>query len=122
MANILVVEDDPLVRNSLRIILESFGHAVEEAEDGSTALAIDPSGFDVVITDILMPGVSGVEVIGALRAKGFGAGIIAMSGGNRLGGVDPLEQALAAGADMAMRKPFAARDLMAALEKCTTRT
>jgi CheY-like chemotaxis protein len=121
MASILIVEDDPLVRSSLRIILESFGHAVEDAEDGTVALTMDHSSFDVVITDILMPGISGVEFIGALRAKGFDAGIVAMSGGNRLGGVDPLEQALAAGADMAMRKPFSARELLAALEKCTAR-
>ncbi|MGE5503675.1 MAG: response regulator transcription factor [Actinomycetota bacterium] len=118
MASILIVEDDPLVRNSLRFIIEAGGHVVTEAEDGSVALKAPLADYDLVITDILMPEVSGIEVIRALRALPAPPPIIAMSGGNRLDGDDPLEVALASGALVAMRKPFSAKDLMAAVSRC----
>jgi CheY-like chemotaxis protein len=118
MATILIIEDDALVRNSMRFIIEAHGHVVAEAEDGSVALAANLRNYDLVITDILMPEVSGIEVIRAVRALPAPPPIIAMSGGNRLDGDDPLELAVATGAQVAMRKPFSAKNLMAAVERC----
>src|SRR5271170_808781 len=68
MACILVVDDEPMLRRTLRGILEKAGHTVVEAGDGDQALvAFASSEPDLVITDIIMPNREGVEMIGELR-------------------------------------------------------
>ena len=71
MADVLVVDDNPVVRNLARFALESAGVSVREAVDGAEALRIiaGPDGGDVdcVVLDIMMPGLSGHDVLEALR-------------------------------------------------------
>ena len=70
-ARILVVEDEPQLRNLLRLYLERDGHRVTEAGDGAAALAaFDAGGADLVILDLMLPGMQGETVLDALREAG----------------------------------------------------
>lgn len=78
---ILVIDDEPLVRELLVQFLEMRGYAVQGAASGEECLALverDPP--DVILLDIIMPGLDGVEVIKALQPRGFAGGIIVLTG------------------------------------------
>ena len=66
---ILVVEDDADIRDGIRILLSSEGYHVIEAEDGESALKNFRDGIDLIILDIMMPGVSGVTVCRKIRER-----------------------------------------------------
>jgi CheY-like chemotaxis protein len=105
MAWILVVDDDWSYRNMLRLILEGRGHVVLEAADGGEGLALyEQHNPDVVITDMIMPGVEGGEVIAEIRKRGDRVGIIAVSGAGLFYNVDAVETARRLGADAILRK------------------
>ncbi len=105
MAWVLVIDDDPSYRGVMRRILESRGHTVLEALDGAEGLEIFASHRpDVVITDMIMAGLSGEEVIRSLRQLGEPVGIIAVSGDCAFYNVDPLDMARRLGADAILRK------------------
>jgi two-component system chemotaxis response regulator CheY len=107
VARILVVDDEPLVRDTLRLLLESAGHEVIQAEDGDGALALYPvERPDLVISDMVMPARSGLETIEELRRMNPAVRIIAISGGGRGGGLDQLEAAQQRGAAAVLAKPF----------------
>src|SRR5690606_1898243 len=68
MARVLLVEDDPLLRDTLRIALQNAGHTVADAPNGSAGLLyLKDFSFDVIVTDILMPETDGLEMI--MRAR-----------------------------------------------------
>lgn len=70
MATLLVVDDNPSVRDSLRFVFTAFGFTVVCAESGAGALALcDEHVFDAAIVDIHMPGVNGIDVCRELRAQ-----------------------------------------------------
>ncbi|HIW29855.1 MAG TPA: response regulator transcription factor [Candidatus Luteococcus avicola] len=71
MAHVLLVEDDPTVREALSLALEGLGHDVDPAADGSAALAALVPGhrFDVVLLDVMMPGIDGFEVCRRIRTS-----------------------------------------------------
>ena len=82
MANILVVEDSPAVRMAIVEVLESLGHTVTETENGRLAVEqVAGKSFDLVVTDVLMPEVDGIEVIKAVRRAKPNTKILAISGG-----------------------------------------
>ena len=116
MARILIVDDNSMNRDLMRVVLHSERHVVEEADDGDIALQFDLAGFDLVITDIVMPRVSGFEVI--RHAAAVRVPTIAVSGGDRLGGQDPLAVALELGATLAFRKPFLPTRLLSEVANC----
>jgi CheY-like chemotaxis protein len=102
---VLVVDDEPLVRLSLRRALERRGHQVLEAEDGQAALE-SWSDFspEIVYLDVLMPRMSGPDLLKNLSlAKRGGAKVILMSA---FAGEYDLEKAQALGADLFIPKPF----------------
>ena len=69
MASILIVDDSTTMRQMVRFTLSSAGHRVLEAENGDKAIALAKSNqFDLVIADINMPGMNGLELVRALRA------------------------------------------------------
>lgn len=112
MARILVIDDEDLVRFTIRHALESVGHEVIEAVDGAEGInRIKTASIDLVVTDVLMPNKEGIETIRELRTLDNPPPIIAISGGGRTGNVDFLELARKFGADAVLAKPFSARDL-----------
>jgi CheY-like chemotaxis protein len=123
MARILVIDDEELARFTMREILESAGHAVEEAKNGAQGISLQRSQpFDVVITDIIMPEKEGVQTIIELRQDFPTLPIIAISGGGRTRNLDFLRIAEQYGARKILPKPFSEEDLLDAVGGCLAAT
>ncbi|MGZ4120024.1 MAG: response regulator transcription factor [Actinomycetota bacterium] len=109
---VLVVDDDPLVRNLLTAVLHDADFELDEAVDGADALriaAIRPP--DVVVLDVMMPGLNGYEVCRTLRGDpAFAQTRIVILTAKSAPGVQ--EDALRAGADAFFTKPFSPLDLI----------
>lgn len=112
---VLVVDDEPDVRDSLRHSLEFEGYEVRTAVDGAKAIAVlteSADDIDVVIMDVMMPGVDGLEACRRLRAAGDRTPVLILTArdglGDRVTGLD-------AGADDYLIKPFALEELLARL-------
>lgn len=119
MAKILVIDDDDMVRYSMRSVLESAGHEVVEAENGVDGLSRVPGqSFDLVVTDIIMPEKEGVETIIEMKSTFPALPIIAISGGGPDGYTGYLETAKALGADGILQKPVTPEALLKAVEAC----
>ena len=118
MARILLVEDDGLVRKSVHRALERAGHEVWESAGPKTALhMLDCVDVDVVITDIYMPGMNGVELIRRLETRDHCRRVIAMTGGGvTRTSSELLAEAMAVGADFTIEKPFGPDKLLAAVQ------
>ncbi len=101
---VLVVDDDPTQRRLIQAVLERQGFAVAQAESGDAALArlIGGGAADVVILDLAMPGLSGVETLKEMRGRGFGQPVIVLTAS---GGVDVVVKAMQAGAQDFFIKP-----------------
>jgi DNA-binding NtrC family response regulator len=101
---VLVVDDDPTQRRLIQAVLEREGFAVVPAESGDAALGRLMSGgtADVVILDLTMPGMTGMEVLKEMRARGFGQPVIVLTA---TGGVDVVVKAMQAGAQDFFIKP-----------------
>ncbi|PRY70290.1 two-component system KDP operon response regulator KdpE [Glaciihabitans tibetensis] len=116
---ILIADDDPQILRALRITLSARGYAVITAHDGRAALdAAIAEHPDAVVLDLGMPGLTGLEVITALRGWTT-VPILVVSG--RSESWDKVE-ALDAGADDYVTKPFAADELLARIRALTRRT
>jgi CheY-like chemotaxis protein len=114
MASILVIDDDPQVRLLLREVLEEQGHIVRDAGDGREGLHIAQTASpDLVITDVLMPEVDGLEVMMALSRESPATRVIAFSGG--VAEMDYLHAAKVLGAHRTLRKPLTNRELLHAV-------
>lgn len=122
MERILVVDDERDVRDAVALLLRREGFRVVVAECGHTAVtAIEAFTFDVVIVDIVMPGIDGLETISILRADAPDVAIIAMSGyagGSGLDDSDFFRDAMARGATCCLAKPFTREQLLDAIEFC----
>lgn len=118
MARILLIDDDDSVRTIVRLFLARSGHTVIEACDGQEGLDLFPAtAADLVITDMMMPKKSGLEVMLALREMQPPVKIIAISGGGRPGEDHPLVTAHQLGAVRVFTKPFSCDLLMAAINE-----
>ncbi len=116
MANVLVVDDDPQIRTWLRSILEANGHQVEEARDGYAALAyLERAKPALVVLDIFLPKIDGLELIKHLRSSAKPIKILAMSG-NPLPDYDACATAKAFGAHDILAKPFSAETFLKHVE------
>jgi two-component system, OmpR family, KDP operon response regulator KdpE len=117
-ARILVVDDEPQIRRSLQVNLERSGYAVETVETGESAL----SSFlnrrpDVVILDLIMPGIGGVEVVRRIRQSSTVPIIVLSAMGEEARKVEALEL----GADDYMTKPFGMDELLARIRSLLRR-
>ena len=112
---ILVVDDEPTVCKAIQMMLRHYGHEVETAEDGATALAQFEAGqFDLIITDYLMPEMKGDQLVARIKqlrpqqriimATAFAEDFLAF--GKPSGGVD-----------FVLSKPFSLEQLRAAIAK-----
>ena len=107
MAYILIIDDDPSLRATMRRILERGGHTVQEAENGLTGLqAVESDPPDLVVTDLFMPEKEGIETIVELRDRYPHIGVVAVSGALADDDGGPLHDAELFGADATLAKPF----------------
>jgi CheY-like chemotaxis protein len=114
----LVVDDADSIRRVVRRILEAAGYEVDEASDGGEALErFRDHPADVVLTDIYMEGVDGIQFTRALAKEFAGVPVIAMSGGAVQGAGEALEIAGLLGASATLAKPFTADQLLAAIQR-----
>jgi len=126
MRRILIIDDDVLVHSAIRNVLEYQGYVVSVATDGGAGLRkLETADFDLVIVDIFMPGMDGLETVRVLHRRLPNVPIIIMSGLTfrtpSFGSVavpDFLSMALEFGAAYALHKPFAPEALLKAIEAC----
>jgi CheY-like chemotaxis protein len=119
MANILLVDDDDQFRMMLQQMLTMDSHKVTIATDGEMALQLlERQKPDLIITDILMPKLDGIDFILELNRKGSAIPIIAISGGRRsISSEFNLESAALLGVKATLSKPFVREDLRKAIIK-----
>lgn len=114
MYRILVVDDDPGVLESVSRLLRAGGFEVLEASDGAEGLELlRESDVDLVMLDIFMPYVDGMELTARIKEQIPDMKIIAMSGGGTVDKRDALDIALRFGANLALEKPFEPEELLA---------
>jgi CheY-like chemotaxis protein len=123
LANILVVDDDPAVQTTIRLLLERAGHAVTVAADGRKGLAAFETGnFDLLFLDIFMPGMDGLETMRHIHRQRPTTPIIVISGRPLVAdaGAEPdfLAMSIKLGAISSLSKPFKPAALLATVESC----
>lgn len=114
--NILIIEDDAVTLKALRYGVENLGHMVHAAESCEEGIGLtDSIKFDLIITDVMMPGISGLSLVSLLRSvKNFTAPIIMMSA---LNNGSLLEAGFKAGANDFILKPVMMEALKGKLER-----
>jgi CheY-like chemotaxis protein len=128
MHSVLVIDDEPDVRDAVKRVLDRAGYTVRTTDSAVDALAdLERTRTDVVITDIIMPKMDGVQLIESIRKVFPSVRIIAISGGGNFGisAYQPtaittsayLASAEQAGAHLGLTKPFESIDLIQAIEK-----
>jgi len=119
MRRVLVVDDEENIRLVLRTLLKKHGYEVELADSGEAALvSLDSFDPDVILTDVRMPRMGGLDLLGALKAKQHPATVIVMSA---YGNVDLAIEAMKAGAYDYVSKPFKPDEIVLALRKAEER-
>ena len=113
--SVLIVDDEPAIVASLEFLMQQEGYSVRVAGDGDAALvAVSESLPDLVLLDVMLPTVDGYEVCRRLRERPEGRDlrIVILTARNH-----EREQALSAGADAFLAKPFGTRELIAEVER-----
>lgn len=110
---ILIIDDDAAVSRTLSLILTRAGYNVSTVTSGRKGLELlTNGGFDLVLTDIIMPELDGIEAIRKIRTDHPGLRVIAMSGGGQIDKADFLHMAKALGADRVIEKPVRSEQLL----------
>jgi CheY-like chemotaxis protein len=118
MGQILVVDDDASVRRLCRIVLQEPGYLVAEASNGKEALAaIKDVAYDLIVLDLCMPGMDGIEFLMAIRAQSPICKIIVMSG--FIGGT-LLQSMRHLGGSATLAKPFSRLSLLSTVDQVLT--
>jgi len=111
MATVLLIDDEAQVRTLFQTVLEESGYRVLLAENGKAGLrCLEVEGVDLVLVDIFMSGMDGLELIQLLRRTRPDSKIIAMSGGS--GEWNYLDAAKHLGANATLKKPFSIQELL----------
>jgi two-component system OmpR family response regulator len=117
---ILVVEDEPAIAAGIRLALSDDGHAVDTVANGRDAIDwVEAAPYGLVILDVILPGMSGLDVCQELRHRGFRAPILMLTA---LTGVDDRVDGLDRGADDYLGKPFAIAELKARIRALVRRS
>jgi two-component system, NtrC family, response regulator HydG len=110
MARILVIDDDDAVRESIGRMLRGMGYVVQPARTGEEGVELArTAGFDVILSDLRMPGMSGIDVLRKLREARVDAAFIVMTG---FGSIDSAVESMKLGAIDFMQKPFFRDELL----------
>jgi putative two-component system response regulator len=113
MSRILVIDDEAVIRFLVVEILEAVGHEVFAAESAEMALTLlEGDEFDLVVSDVVMPGLSGLELLESLRTRRASLPVVLVTGA---GTYETLSQALTRGAAGLVTKPFAHAELQSAV-------
>lgn len=114
---VLLAEDDDNIRQTLQSLLELKGYAVNFAENTPDTIALlQESDYDLVISDFLMPGGGGREIVRFLRENGKHPGVIMITG---LADEQLFEEMTALGVDRCLSKPFRLASLLETIEELT---
>lgn len=118
--NVLVVDDDPIVRDVLERYLVREGFSVRSAEDGIVAMdEVDVERPDLIVLDLMMPRLDGFEVFNRVRARDRSTAVIMLTA---LGDETDRIVGLRAGADDYVAKPFSPREIVARCQAVLRRT
>ena len=124
--HVLIIDDDAAVSRTLSLILTRAGYQVSTATSGRKGLELlSNEGYDLVLTDIIMPELDGIEAIRRIRSDHPGLRVIAMSGGGQIDKADFLHMAQVLGADRVLEKPVRGEkllELVSAVLAAPTRT
>lgn len=116
MAKVLVIDDDDTMRRLIRTVLERRGHEVSEARDGAEGLArFDELRPDLLVTDIVMPGTGGVELVTRLHQRQPPPRVLVVSG-RQIEFDENLRAMADSGLVKFVRKPFLPAELAAAVQ------
>jgi DNA-binding response OmpR family regulator len=114
-AKILIVDDEPLIRDSLAFKLTKDGYDVDTAEDGEKAIQkIESEEYQIIISDIMMPFISGFELVKILKERGTDAPVLMLTS---LNSETAVLKAFDLGADDFMTKPFSPNELSVRIKK-----
>src|SRR4030042_3821625 len=120
MANILVIDDEKSIRNTLQEVLEYEHHKVELSTNGPEGVELFENGsFDIVLCDIKMPGMDGIETLDNLMQKAREIPVIMISGH---GNIDTAVEAIKKGAYDFIEKPLDLNRLLVTIRNATERT
>jgi DNA-binding response OmpR family regulator len=112
---VLIVEDDVVMRAALRSILRKDGYEVDAAESGEEALVLlRDADYDLLITDLRLPGISGLDVLRTVKETGANIGMIMITA---YASADSAVMAMKAGADDYLPKPFELPEIRLAVRK-----
>ncbi len=115
-ANVLIVDDAPVIRMMLRSVLEEAGYCVQEAADGEEALQLaERRQFDACVVDVFLPKIGGLTLIEALTKRFGGERVVAISGGETYDATAILELVQPLRVAKALPKPIDADVLLATL-------
>ena len=116
---VLLVEDSPRLRNSVGTALRKSGYAVDDTGDGEEGLHLAScNDYDVIVLDIMLPGLDGLSVLSRLREKGKSTHVLLLTAKDT---VEDRVTGLRAGADDYLVKPFALDELLARVEALARR-
>jgi CheY-like chemotaxis protein len=123
LARILIIDDDPAVQTTIQLLLERAGHSVALASDGREGLdAFATEQFDLLLLDVFMPGMDGLETMRMIHRKKPKMPIIVISGRPFVPDLSPepdyLGMATKLGAVCSLPKPFKPADLLATVASC----
>jgi DNA-binding NtrC family response regulator len=119
MSRILLIDDDPGVRDSMERTLRGAGYGVQSAPTGEEGFAMAKGGaFDVILSDMRMPGISGLDILRQLRDLRVDSAFIIMTG---FGTVDTAVEAMKLGAVDFVQKPFFRDELLLRVRSATER-
>lgn len=115
---IIIVDDEISFTQGLQLVLEHKGYSVDVADNGSSAIKLFKSHtYELVVTDIIMPEMDGIELILKLTKEYPDVKIIAISGGGRISASGHLDAAQKIGADEVLAKPFTTKQLLDTIQK-----
>jgi DNA-binding NtrC family response regulator len=112
---ILIVDDEPVLRQSMRQALQADGRRIDLAANGEEAVRLEAeNGYAVIVADLMMPGLSGLDLLRALKERGSRARLILISGYPTIAAA---EQAVKMGAFEFLAKPFMPAEIRVLVER-----
>ena len=119
MASILIIDDSSYMRGKIRTILKKENHTIQEAEDGIKGLQLATSqSFDVVLLDIIMPGMDGLKILNALREAKSASSVIIITADIQ---ESVYQQCMDLGATAVLHKPPREEALLATVSRALAR-